>query len=99
MNQWGLYSIELKKGFEEDIVLNRLFKHTPLETSYSCNILALNHGKPEQLNLKEILSAFISFREEIVTKRTVFELKKARERANILIGFVVAIFNIDEISW
>ena len=89
--------IELKKDVDSQIILNQLYKHTLLQTSFNSNILALNKGKPEQLNLFEILDSFIDFREEIITKRTVFELSGARNRAHILIGLVTANDNIDEI--
>ena len=89
--------IELKKDVDANIVLNQLYKHTLLQTSFNSNMLALNKGRPEQMNLKEILQSFIDFREEIITKRTVFELNKARDKAHILLGLVVANQNIDEI--
>ena len=89
--------IELKKDVDANIILNQLYKHTLLQTSFNSNMLALNKGKPEQLNLKQIISSFIEFREEIVSKRTAFDLKKARKKAHILIGLVVANNNIDQI--
>ena len=89
--------IELKKDVDANIILNQLYKHTLLQTTFNSNMLALNKGKPEQMNLKEILQSFIDFREEIITKRTVFELNKARDKAHILLGLVVANQNIDEI--
>ena len=89
--------IELKKDVDENIVLNKLYKHTLLQTTFNSNMLALNKGKPEQMNLKDILSAFIDFREEIITKRTIFDLNKARDKAHVLLGLVVANQNIDEI--
>ena len=89
--------IELKKDVDTNIILNLLYKHTLLQTTFNSNMLALNKGKPEQMNLKEILQSFIDFREEIITKRTVFELNKARDKAHILLGLVVANQNIDEI--
>ena len=89
--------IELKKDVDSNIILNQLYKHTLLQTTFNSNMLALNKGKPEQMNLKEIISFFIDFREEVVTKRTVFDLKKARNKAHILIGLVVANENIDKI--
>ena len=89
--------IELKKDVDTNIILNQLYKHTLLQTTFNSNMLALNKGKPEQMNLKEILQSFIDFREEIITKRTVFELNKARDKAHILLGLVVANQNIDEI--
>ena len=89
--------IELKKDVDANIILNQLYKHTLLQTTFNSNMLALNKGKPEQMNLKEILQSFIDFREEIITKRTIFELNKARDKAHILLGLVVANQNIDEI--
>ncbi len=89
--------IELKKDADSKIILNQLYKHTPLQTTFNSNMLALNEGRPEQLNLKDILKSFIKFREEVVTKRTVFDLNKSRNKAHILIGLVVSNENIDEI--
>ncbi len=89
--------IELKKDFDSKIILNQLYKHTLIQTSFNSNMLALNKGKPEQLNLKQILSSFLDFREEVITKRTLFELNKARDKAHLLVGLVVANSNIDEI--
>ena len=89
--------IELKKDVDANIILNQLYKHTLLQTSFNSNMLALNRGKPEQLNLKQIISSFVEFREEIVSKRTAFDLNKARNKAHILIGLVVANNNIDQI--
>ncbi|HVY13030.1 MAG TPA: DNA gyrase C-terminal beta-propeller domain-containing protein, partial [Alphaproteobacteria bacterium] len=89
--------IELKREAVPDIVLNQLFKHTPLQTSFGVNMLALRDGRPELLNLKQVLEAFLVFREQVITKRTEFELAAARDRAHILIGLAVAVANIDEI--
>ena len=89
--------IELKKDVDSNIVLNKLYKHTLLQTTFNSNMLALNKGKPEQMNLIEIINAFVDFREEVVTKRTVYDLGKARNKAHVLIGLVVANDNIDEI--
>ena len=89
--------IELKRDATPEVVLNQLYKFTQLQTSFGCNMLALNGGKPEQLNLKEFLSSFISFREEVVARRTAYDLKKARERSHILCGLAVAVSNVDEI--
>jgi len=89
--------IELKKDVDSNIILNQLYKHTLLQTTFNSNMLALNKGKPEQMNLKDMLCAFIDFREEVITKRTIFDLNKARDKAHILIGLVVANANIDEI--
>ena len=89
--------IELKKDVDPKIILNQLYKNTLLQTTFNSNMLALNKGKPEQMNIKDILLAFIDFREEIVTKRTTYDLGKARSKAHLLIGLVVANDNIDEI--
>ena len=89
--------IELKKDVDTNIILNQLYKHTLLQTTFNSNMLALNKGKPEQMNLKDMLSAFIEFREEVITKKTIFDLNKARDKAHILLGLVVANANIDEI--
>ena len=88
--------IELKKNSDSNTVLNQLYKHTLLQTTFNSNMLALNKGKPEQMNIKDILLSFIDFREEVITKRTIFDLKKARNRAHVLLGLVVANQNIDE---
>ncbi|MEX2519938.1 MAG: DNA gyrase subunit A [Paracoccaceae bacterium] len=89
--------IELKRDATPDVVLNQLFRFTPLQQSFPCNMLALNNGKPEQMDLRTILAAFITFREEVVTRRTAFELMKARERAHLLCGLAVAVENVDEV--
>ncbi len=89
--------IELKKDVDANIILNQLYKNTLLQTTFNSNMLALNKGKPEQMNLKEMLAAFIDFREEVITKRTIFDLNKARDKAHVLLGLVVANANIDEI--
>ncbi|NVK19111.1 MAG: DNA gyrase subunit A [Methylocystaceae bacterium] len=89
--------VEIKKGHHAEIVLNQLFKFTALQTSFGVNMLALNKGRPELLNLKQILQAFIEFREEVITRRTIFELGKARDKAHVLAGLAVAVENIDEV--
>ncbi len=89
--------IELKRDATADVVLNQLFRFTPMQVSFGCNMLALNGGRPEQLMLRDFLSYFISFREEVVAKRTAFELRKARERSHILCGLAVAVSNVDEV--
>ncbi len=89
--------IELKRGEVADIVLNKLFKHTPMETVFGMNMVALQDGQPKLLNLKEMLEAFVRHRREVVTRRTIYDLRKARERAHILEGLAVALANIDEI--
>ena len=89
--------VELKRDATPEVVLNQLYKFTQLQTSFGCNMLALNGGRPEQLNLKDFLTAFITFREEVVARRTAYELRKARERSHILCGLAVAVTNVDEI--
>ena len=89
--------IELKKDVSPDVVLNRLYAMTPLQTSFGVNMLALHHGRPLQMGLMDILKAFLEFREEVVTKRTRFFLRKARERAHLVLGLLVAVSNIDEV--
>jgi len=89
--------IELKRDADPDIVLNQLFRHTALQTSFGVNMLALNDGRPEQMTLRDIIVAFIAFREEVITRRTTHLLNKARERAHILVGLLIAVANIDEI--
>ncbi|MDZ4323246.1 MAG: DNA gyrase subunit A [Alphaproteobacteria bacterium] len=88
--------IELKKEAIPEVVLNRLYTMTPLQTSFGVNMLALNGGRPQQMGLKEILECFILFREEVITRRTQYELKKARDRAHILVGLALAVANLDE---
>jgi DNA gyrase subunit A len=89
--------IELKKSEISGVLLNNLFQQTQMRTSFSINMVALIDGKPRAVNLKEILTAFIEHRKEIVTRRTIYELKKAREKAHILEGLAVALSNIDQI--
>ena len=89
--------IEIKRDVQGDVVLNQLWRHTRLQTSFPVNMLALDHGQPKQMGLIEILKSFISFRFEVVTRRTKFLLNKARNRAHILAGLMVAITSIDEI--
>ncbi len=89
--------VELKRDATPEVVLNQLFRYTPMQTSFGCNMLALNGGRPEQLTLYDFISYFISFREEVVTRRTAFELRKARERSHVLCGLAVAVSNVDEV--
>ncbi|MBE3637655.1 DNA gyrase subunit A [Mangrovicoccus algicola] len=89
--------IELKRDATPDVVLNQLWRFTPMQTSFGCNMLALNGGRPEQLTLRKFLSSFISFREEVVARRTAYELRKARERSHVLCGLAVAVSNVDEV--
>ncbi len=89
--------VELKRDAMAEIVLNQLYRHTPLQTSFGVNMLALNGGRPVLLTLKDVLAAFLAFREEVVTRRTVFLLNKARERAHTLVGLAIAVANIDPV--
>ncbi|MGF7157907.1 DNA gyrase subunit A [Bartonella heixiaziensis] len=89
--------IELKRDAVADVVLNQLYRYTPLQTSFGCNMVALNGGKPEQMTLLDMLRAFVFFREEVVSRRTKYLLRKARERAHVLVGLAIAVANIDEI--
>ncbi len=89
--------IELKRDAVGDVVLNQLYRFTPLQTSFGVNMVALNGGRPELLGLKDILTSFIAFREEVVGRRTKFLLGKARDRAHVLVGLATAVTNIDEV--
>nr|WP_314260122.1 DNA gyrase subunit A [uncultured Devosia sp.] len=89
--------IEIKRDALPDVVLNQLYRFTALQSSFGCNFVALNGGKPQLMNLREILQAFIEFRHEVVTRRARFLLNKARDRAHILVGLAVAVANIDEV--
>ena len=89
--------IELKRGEIADVVLNNLYKQTPMESVFGINMVALLDGQPKLLNLKEFIEAFLRHRREVVTRRTVFELRKARERGHILEGLAIALANIDEV--
>ncbi|MDX1594839.1 MAG: DNA gyrase subunit A [Gammaproteobacteria bacterium] len=89
--------IELRRGEVAEVVLNNLFQHTPLQSVFGINMVALRDGQPQLLDLKQLLEAFIHHRREVVTRRTVYELRKARERAHILEGLAVALANIDEV--
>jgi len=89
--------VELKRDAVYEVVLSNLFKHTQLQTSFGVNMLAINKGRPELMNLREVIKSFIEFREEVIIRRTSFELNKSRERADILAGLLVAIINIDAI--
>ena len=89
--------IELKRDATPEVVLNQLYRFTPMQTYFGCNMLALNGGRPEQLTLRSFLTNFIDFREIVVARRTAFELRKARERSHILCGLAVAVTNVDEV--
>ena len=89
--------IEIKKGENSEVIRNLLFKHTPLETSFGINFVALVNNQPRLLNLRQLLDIFIDHRKEIVTRRSIFDLRKARKRAHVLEGLLIALHNIDEI--
>ena len=89
--------IELKRDAVADVVLNQLYRYTPLQTSFGANVVALNGGKPEVMTLLDMLRAFVAFREEVISRRTKFLLRKARDRAHVLVGLAIAVANIDEV--
>jgi DNA gyrase subunit A len=89
--------MELKRDATPEVVLNQVYRHTPAQQSFSINMLAIRGGRPELMGLRDIIQAFVQFREEVITRRSKFELAKARERAHILIGLVIAVTNLDEV--
>jgi DNA gyrase subunit A len=89
--------VELKRDAVPDVVLNQLYRFTPLQTNFGANMVALDAGRPQLMNLKDFLTLFVAFREQVVTRRTKFLLNKARDRAHILVGLAIAVANIDEI--
>src|SRR5690606_24383832 len=89
--------VQLKRDANAEVVMNQLYRFTPLQTSFGANVVALNGGKPEQMNLLDMLRAFVSFREEVITRRTKYLLRKARDRAHVLVGLAIAVANIDEV--
>ena len=89
--------IEVKRDFQADVILNQLYKFTPLQTSFAMNMLAINNGRPMMMNLRDIISAFVDFREEIIRRRTIFNLNKARDRAHTLVGLAIAVENLDPV--
>ncbi len=89
--------IDLKRDATPEVVLNQLWRHTPAQSSFPANMLAIRGGRPEVLTLRDFISAFVTFREEVITRRTKFELNKARDRAHLLLGLVVAVTNLDEV--
>ncbi|MEZ2330809.1 DNA gyrase subunit A [Mesorhizobium sp. RCC_202] len=89
--------VELKRDAVADVILNQLYRFTPLQTSFGANMVALNGGKPELMNLTDMLKAFVAFREEVISRRTKFLLRKARDRAHVLVGLAIAVANIDEV--
>ncbi len=89
--------VELKRDAQPDVILNQLYKYTPLQSSFPVNSLALNNGRPEVMNLHDIIKAFVAFREEVIRRRTVYDLSKARDRAHLLVGLAIAVANIDKV--
>ncbi len=89
--------IELKREAMPDVVLNQLYRFTPLQSSFGANVVALDGGRPLVMNLRDLLTAFIAFREEVISRRTKFRLNKARDRAHVLVGLAIAVANIDEV--
>ena len=89
--------IEVKRDFQADVILNQLYKFTPLQSSFSMNMLAINNGRPMMMNLRDIISAFVDFREEVIRRRTIFNLNKARDRAHTLVGLAIAVENLDPV--
>ncbi|MFC3078379.1 DNA gyrase subunit A [Phenylobacterium terrae] len=89
--------VEMKREASAEVLLNQLYRFTPLQTSFGVNMLALNRGRPQQMGLKEMITAFVDFREEVVVRRTKFELAKARDRGHVLVGLAIAVANIDEV--
>lgn len=89
--------VEIKRDFQADVVLNQLYKFTPLQTSFGMNMLAINAGRPMMMTLKDIISAFVAFREEVIRRRTIYELNQARNRAHTLVGLAIAVENLDPV--
>ncbi|WP_109809438.1 DNA gyrase subunit A [Sphingosinithalassobacter portus] len=89
--------IDLRRDATPEVVLNQLWRHTPAQSSFAANMLAVRGGRPELLNLREIIEAFVKFREQVITRRSKYELMKARERAHLLLGLVIAVTNLDEV--
>ncbi len=87
--------VELRRDAQAEVVLNQLFRFTPLQTTFGVNMLALNEGRPELMSLKQVFEAFLLFREEVITRRTIFELGKVRSRAHLLVGLAIAVANLD----
>src|SRR5690606_29753412 len=87
--------IEMKRDASAEVLLNQLYRYTPLQSSFPVNMLALNRGRPVQMGLRDMITAFVDFREEVVVRRTKFELSKARYRGDVLVGLAIAVANID----
>ena len=97
-NRFGVRIVmDLQRNAQIDVVLNQLWRHTPAQQSFPANMLAIRGGRPELLNLRDIIESFVKFREEVITRRSKYELAKARERAHILLGLVIAVTNLDEV--
>jgi DNA gyrase subunit A len=88
--------VEMKRDASPDVVLNQLYRFTPLQTSFGVNMLALDRGRPRQMGLRDLITAFVDFREEVVVRRVKYELSKARDRGHVLVGLAIAVANIDE---
>ena len=89
--------VEIKRDASAEVLLNQLYRFTPLQSSFAVNMLALDRGRPREMNLRDLIVAFIEFREEVVVRRTKFELSKARDRGHVLVGLAIAVANIDEV--
>jgi len=89
--------IELKRDATPDVVLNQLFRHSQMQVSFGVNMLAIHRGRPLLMNVKEVIAAFVEFREDVINRRTLFELNKARDRAHVLVGLAIAVANIDDV--
>ena len=89
--------IEIKRDAMADVVLNQLYRYTPLQSTFGANVVALDGGRPQVMNLKDLLTSFIAFREEVISRRTKHLLGKARDRAHVLVGLAIAVANIDEV--
>ena len=89
--------IEVKRDFQADVILNQLYKFTPLQSSFAMNMLAINNGRPMMMNLRDMISAFVDFREDVIRRRTIFNLNKARDRAHTLVGLAIAVENLDPV--
>src|SRR5260370_4588408 len=89
--------IEIRRAAMADIVLNQLYRYTPLQSTFGANVVALEGGRPQVMNLKDLLTSFIAFREEVISRRTKYLLGKARDRAHVLVGLAIAVSNIDQV--
>ena len=89
--------MDLKRDATHEVVLNQVYRHTAAQSSFAINMLAIRGGRPELLNLRDVIAAFVTFREEVITRRSKFELNKARERAHLLLGLMIAVANLDEV--